>query len=251
MKNHFKHYKNKFVWIIGASEGIGKALVFKLDQLGAKLILSSRNESKLYHLGQSLSQSPHVVPFDVSNLVDFQHKANDIFQQYNLDYIVYLPAFYEPSRLNNLDFEMVAKTIDINLKSVFYLIGITLPYIKQHSELTLGITASIAGYMGLANAQPYGATKAAVINLIESFKLEYPAYGIKLINPGFVKTQLTDKNKFKMPAIISAEKAADYILRGLIAKDFEIHFPKRFTFLLKCIQKTPYWLYFKLLNKIK
>ncbi|MCF6764226.1 SDR family NAD(P)-dependent oxidoreductase [Thiotrichales bacterium 19S3-7] len=249
MKNKFKYYENKVVWIIGASAGIGKALAFELDHVGAKLILSSRSGTKLDDMGKSFKNKPLTIPFDVSNLIEFQSEANNIFKQYQLDYIIYLPAFYEPSNLSRLDFELINKTLSINLKSVFYLISIALPYMKKNPAVTLAITASVAGYMGLANAQPYGATKAGVINLVESFKAEHPTYSVKLINPGFVRTRLTDKNNFKMPFIISPGKAANYILKGLLTNKFEVHFPKKFTLLLKIIQKMPYWLYFKLLKK--
>ena len=70
-----------------------------------------------------------------------------------------------------------------------------------------------------------------------------------LINPGFVRTPLTDRNEFRMPHLITAEEAADAIAAGLEAGDFEIHFPRAFTRQLKLMRLLPYRLYFYLVRK--
>ncbi len=111
--------------------------------------------------------------------------------------------------------------------------------------------ASVAGYSGLPKALIYGPTKAALINLCESLYLDlHPrGIGVTLINPGFVDTPLTAGNKFKMPALISADAAAQAIIAGLERGVFEIHFPHRFTRWLKFLRILPYWLYMPMVGK--
>ena len=69
---------------------------------------------------------------------------------------------------------------------------------------------------------------------------------LQLIDPGFVKTPLTDQNDFAMPCLIAAEEAAARIAVGLQSDRFEITFPRRFTWLLKFTRCLPYSLYFPL-----
>ena len=68
------------------------------------------------------------------------------------------------------------------------------------------------------------------------------------ICPGFVQTPLTDKNSFNMPSRISVEDAADEIINGLRNQTTEIHFPKRFTLMLKFLSMLPAGLASKLLK---
>lgn len=242
-------FYKKNIWIIGASEGIGKAVAIALDHLGANLVLSARSHDKLIEINHDFQNEAVIVAFDVSKREAFSVAADAIFTAHEIHSILYFPGIYEPVVLSHLTDQVIDNSIDVNLRSVFTLLQCTLPYLKNHSTCQLAVAASAAGYQGLPNAQPYSATKAAVINLMESVKSEYPTYNIKLINPGFVKTRLTDKNNFDMPSLISTERAAEYILAGLLKKNFEIHFPPKFTYLLKLIRIIPYKYYFLLINK--
>ena len=98
----------------------------------------------------------------------------------------------------------------------------------------ISIVSSVAGYRGLPDAAGYCSSKAALISLAETLYFDFKRFNItiSLINPGFIKTPMTDENKFNMPMLKTAEYAADKIFKG-ITKDnvFEIHFPKSFTFL--------------------
>lgn len=85
---------------------------------------------------------------------------------------------------------------------------------------------------------------------MESLKAENPELDIRLINPSFVKTKLTDKNNFKMPALLQPEEAALSIIKGLESNKFEVHFTKKFTIILKLIAALPYKLYFKIAKKM-
>ncbi len=115
----------------------------------------------------------------------------------------------------------------------------------------LGLVASVAGYRGLPNALAYGPTKAALINLAEVLYLDlHPrGIGVSLINPGFVETPLTAQNSFHMPALMRPEDAAAAIVDGWGRGDFEIHFPKRFTRMLKALRPMPDGLYFSAIRR--
>ena len=113
-----------------------------------------------------------------------------------------------------------------NLHGVIGTVATIMPALLAQGKGALGIVASVAGYRGLPKALIYGASKAALINFTETLYLDlHPkGFGVYLINPGFVKTPLTDRNEFTMPHLITAEAAATALIAGLRAGDFEIAF---------------------------
>lgn len=245
-------YKSRHIWIIGASSGIGEALAQELSRRGASLMLSARSLDKLEALNKDLGGSHFVCPVDISDL-DSVKKCLDRFQKNHdrIDSVINLAAHYDPGSLDDLDIEKTRKLIDVNLMGMFNLVHTVLPVLKRQGSCQLALCGSVAGFKGLPNGQPYSATKAAVINLAESLKAENQGLDIKLINPGFVRTPLTDKNNFDMPMMIEPEEAAKAIADGLLKHGFEIHFPKRFTLMVKALKFLPAGLYFKIAGKIK
>jgi short-subunit dehydrogenase len=154
-----------------------------------------------------------------------------------------------------LQFDVVRaqKIIDVNLKGAINVLGCVLPILQKQQHGLIALTASVAGYRGLPNSLAYGASKAGLINLTESIQAELidMLIDVRVINPGFVKTPLTDKNKFAMPCLITPEQAAQAIVKGLATNAFEIHFPKQFSFLMKAISSLPDKLYFHLVKRFK
>lgn len=140
-----------------------------------------------------------------------------------------------------------------NLMGTMNACAVVIPKLIRAGSGGIAVVSSVAGYGGLPTSLVYGATKAALINFAETLYLDLAPRGISVyvVNPGFVRTPLTDKNEFRMPALISAEEAAREIIRGFAAGRFEIHFPKRFTLWLKFMKLLPYRyrLYFLAVHK--
>lgn len=239
------------IWIIGASAGIGEALAKDLADKGHSVALSARNEDALTQLHGTLPKGDHlVVPLDIIDLNAVQQAQTDILEQWpRIDRIVFLAGIYQPMRMGELDLEETRRILEVNLLGAFYVAETALVHRSKSGLKQIAFCASVSGYCGLPKGQPYGASKAGLINMVESLKAEHGAeLDIKLINPGFVESRLTDKNDFKMPARISAEKAAQYISKGLEKRGFEIHFPKRFTYIMKALNALPYWLYYTIMR---
>ena len=108
-------------------------------------------------------------------------------------------------------------------------------------EGRIAVVASVAGYRGLPTAAAYGMTKAGLINMAEALKPELDGHGvtIQVVNPGFVRTPLTDRNPFPMPFLMEPDAAAEAFYRGLQSNRFEIIFPRRFAYLLKVLRLLP------------
>lgn len=244
--------QGKHIWVIGASSGIGRALAVELSKRGAILALSARREGELKALNQDLGGKHHVAPLDIGNHDDVMKVTNDIATHFKtIDSIIMMAALYDPTSLDKLDIAKTRTMIDVNLMGAFNLIHAALPVLKKQGHGQLALCGSVAGYRGLPNGQPYSATKAAIINLTESLMIENPDLDIKVINPGFVRTPLTDKNDFDMPMMMEPEDAAIALANGLTRKGFEIHFPRKFTFIMKTLRILPAPLYKILARKMK
>ncbi len=224
------------IWIIGASSGIGAAVAQAYAKRGARVIVSARSEAPLRQLAQSIGAQP--VACDVGDRASLEAAADAIAAGGPLDRILHLAALYDPGLIAELDPEKAAQLVQVNLMGTFHVAQIGPRLLREGGQLAL--CGSVAGYIGLPKGQIYSATKAAVISLTESLRVERKDRDIRLISPGFVKTPMTAMNDFDMPAVISPEAAADAILRGLDRSGFEIHFPRRLTYALKLLRLLPY-----------
>lgn len=244
-------WKDKRVWIVGASTGIGEALARQLDERGSRCLLSARSADKLKTLSDDLNQAD-VFPLDITNSEQvkaaFEHMIN---QWGGVDLIVLMAGTYSEMSVDNFDIEAVKNQINVNLNGSMQVIDTVLPTLLAQGHGHLQIVSSVAGYRGLPNSLAYGPTKAALINLSEALYLELKAKGIgvSVVNPGFVDTPLTRKNTFPMPFLTTAENAAHEIIVGLEKGEFEIHFPKAFTRSLRTLRLLPYSLYFKAVSR--
>lgn len=245
-------FKDEIIWIIGASSGIGYALAVELAAQGATLALSARRKDELEKLKRQLGDKHSIYPLDVVDTELMLRTAQDIHAVNNrIDRVVFMSAAYTPMKLDALDMQVAQQMIQVNVLGAFNVVHASLPLLKKQAAGQLVLCASVAGYLGLPGGQPYSATKAAVINLAESLRAECPEkIDIKLICPGFVRTALTAKNSFAMPMIITPEKAAKAIAKGLQSRGFEIHFPKRFTLMLKFLRMLPYGLALRITSRI-
>jgi short-subunit dehydrogenase len=243
---------NETVWIIGATSGIGREIAIQLASKGTRLILSARRETELKKLQKQLGKEHIIYQMDVADGMQVKDICNKIGAlKNNIDRVIFMPALYKPDSIANMDLAFMSMMVDVNIKGAFHIIGGILPIFEKQNTGQVAICGSVAGYTGLPNGQPYSATKAAIINFTESLYAEVPGYiDVKLISPGFVDTPMTEKNIFVMPMMISAQKAASCIIKGLNQKGFEIHFPKKFTFMVKLLSILPYSLKLFLTKKM-
>lgn len=242
--------KNKHVWIIGASTGIGEALAKELHNQGATLVLSARSEDKLKNLNKQLGDKHQVIAVDAGDAKSLKDTAKKIKQ---IDSVVFLAAIYSPHSSKPKDIEFVHDMIKVNLGGAFNTVYAVLDIFEKQGYGHIALCGSVAGFRGLPYGQPYCATKAAIINYAESLKIELEPKNIKVqvINPGFVKSPLTDKNDFEMPMIMETDAAAKALAKGLSSNIFEINFPKKFTFIMKILRILPTFLYFKIARVIR
>jgi len=245
----------KTAWVTGAGRGIGKALVKQLCRGGITVYASSRTESELKNLeAETESYSGNVIsiPLDITD----REQIAKLFRRWDdgtnePDLVILNAGSHDPFAAQQFDAERCEKLLQINLLGTINCIDPVLKRFIREGSGHIAVMASVAGYRGLPTAAAYGASKAALINLCEALHLDLHETAVKLqvINPGFVRTPLTDKNNFKMPALMEPDKAAERIIQGLCSDRFEITFPRRFTYMLKLLRLLPYRWYFNLISR--
>jgi NAD(P)-dependent dehydrogenase (short-subunit alcohol dehydrogenase family) len=241
------------VWLVGASSGIGEALARELLARGARVALSARREAPLRAIAAAAPDRSLVLPMDVLDApaADAAHRA--VLERWGgLDLVVWVAGIYEPLRAFEIDLEAARRMLRVNIEGVFNGLACVVPTLLAQGRGSIAIVSSVAGYGGLPKALAYGPSKAALNNLAEALYLDlHPrGLGVHLICPGFVETPATAGNDFRMPALIPAPEAARRILAGFERGDFETHFPRRFTGVLRLLRLLPRRLYFALLRRV-
>ena len=243
-------WRGQHVWLVGASTGIGRATAALLHRRGAQVTVSARSVAAL---DSFVAEHPgaQALALDATDADALRAAAQTlVHQQGRIDLAMYCAGHYRAMTAMNFDLADAIRHQQINVVGALNLLDAVLPTLLRQSAAGapahLSLVASVAGYRGLPNALAYGPTKAALINLAEVLYLDLHARGagVSLINPGFVETPLTAQNSFHMPALITPEAAAEAIVAGWEKGEFEIHFPKRFTRLLKALRQLPDSLYF-------
>lgn len=245
------HWRGKTVWIVGASSGIGQATAAALHHQGARVVVSARNAQALAAFVAQYPGSRALV-LDATKPEAVALAAQQLLAQGPLDCVLYCAGHYHAMRADALDIADMVRHMEVNYLGALYLLEAMVPHLLARGAGHISLVGSVAGFRGLPNSLAYGPTKAALINLAETLYLDLHSRGIgvSIINPGFVSTPLTAGNHFDMPALLTPEQAATYILKGWARGDFEIHFPKRFTLWLKALRAMPNRLYFQLVRRV-
>lgn len=244
--------QNNKVLITGATSGIGYALAKKYLSEGWQVIGIGRDISKVKELMSNFRNNFDFFEIDLSDFKNLNKNFSDVLINHkNLNTIILNAGIYIPDSYENFSFKNAKQSFDINVLSIYFTIEILRKNIHLDFKHTLAIVSSVAGYRGLPKSILYGPTKAALINLCESLRVDLPKeVNIKLINPGFIKTPATSINNFKMPFLMTAEKAALIIFSRIYKKGFEISFPFPFNFMMKFGSILPYKIYFKFTDYI-
>ena len=243
----------KTIWITGGSTGIGKALAIKFSNKGWNVAISARRVELLDELSNQ-HENITAFPLDVTNKIKCNEVFNQIINKYtNLDICFFSTGTWNPKKEKDIDVEQIEEVFKVNFFGTVNSIKAVEQFFKNQKSGIITIVSSIAGYRGLPNSTGYGPSKSALNNLAESLYFDFKRFNVRvcLVSPGFIKTPMTDKNDFKMPFLKTPEYAANKIYDGLINKNnFEIHFPKVLTVMLKILSFLPSKIYFGLVGKL-
>ena len=246
----------KTIFITGASSGIGRSLSLKFANEGWKVVASARRLSLLKKLQNESFKKNSIIPVkvDITNSKLVGSKVSSIVKNHGIPDIVFLNAgTNNPNNNTIVSLEETRQIFETNFFGTLNCLLALLPHLKKKKQSQLIIMSSVAGYRGLPYAGAYCSSKSAITTFAESIYNQCKKLGItvRIVNPGFIKTPLTDKNNFEMPMIITAEHASKIIYNKIISSNkFEINCPWLFCLIMKILKLLPYNIYFKLTNHL-
>ncbi|WP_127142749.1 SDR family NAD(P)-dependent oxidoreductase [Pelagibacterium montanilacus] len=239
-------------WVLGGGSGIGAELVKQLSARGWTVAISGRRTEPLDAL--KASHGAHPYPLDVTDAEACREVTVRIASDLGrIDLVVFSVAAWDVTKPGVYEYEKFAAMMDTNVLGAMRVLDPVIGQMRRQGAGEIAIVASVAGYFGLPRAAAYSSGKAALISLAQTMRTELAPENIsvRIVCPGFVKTDLTAKNDFPMPFLMEAEDAGKRIADGLLdTKKFEIAFPLRFVLILKTIRLLPYPLFFALMSRL-
>lgn len=240
-------WSGRTYWLIGASDGLGAALAKKISAAGAGVVLSARSEDKLKALADSLPNPARVQSMDVSDNDSVVAAAKAVGP---VDGVVFLAGVYWPFGAQGWNAEQANAMADINFTGLIRVMGQVVPDMVARDRGHIVITSSLTGFRGLPGSIGYTASKAGTMSLAESMYADLRKTGVKVqvVNPGFIRTQLTDKNDFHMPFLMAPEEAAQAVFDHMESDRFKKSFPYLFSLVFRLSQFLPDWLYYRIFS---
>ncbi len=234
----------RVAWVTGASGAILSEVARRLAVAGVKVAATARSAEALQALADAHANIT-AYPADVLHKDDLWAVAARIEQELGpIDLVIAGAGMYEPFDIRNIDLDGFAKTMALNVTGVMNMVAAALPAMLARKSGHVALMGSLFGYAGWPGNGGYGASKAAVINLAESLKLELAGSGVDvtLISPGFVNTPLNASYEGKKHFVMSPQRCAKQIMRKLPKRPYEIAFPIQVALFLKMVRAAPNWL---------
>ncbi len=239
------NWQGKRYWLVGASEGLGREVAFCLSRAGAEVIVSARSEDRLKALVADLPGKASYVTVDVTDRAAVEAAAAQIG---DLDGVVYLAGVYWPMKSQEWDNEKADMMGEVNFLGASRVVGSVIKDMVAKNAGHIVLVGSLSGFRGLPGAIGYCSSKAGMMALAESMQadLRTSPINVQLVNPGFIKTRLTEKNDFNMPFIMTPEDAAKEVFEHMNTDHFKKSFPMVFSWVFRASQFMPDWMYYRI-----
>lgn len=218
------------ILITGGSSGIGAALAQELADRDVTLALTGRNEERLEEVARTCrakGADVTVAAVDVTDAQAMKAFVNDHDDARPLDLVIANAGISAGTGDGSETPEQTRRIMAVNVDGVMNTVLPVIERMRPRRSGQVGIVSSVAGFRGFPGAPAYCASKAAVKVWGESLRgwLHHDGIGVSVIMPGFVESRMTAVNKFPMPFLMSADRAAGIIRRGLEKNNGRIAFP--------------------------
>jgi len=235
------------ILITGASSGLGEALALDYAAGGVVLSLTGRDEARLRAVADEAGRRGSQVVSPTLDVTDRQRLKGWILERdaaLPVDLVIANAGISAGTRNGKESEEQSSAIMDVNLNGVLNTIYPLIPAMCTRGRGQIAIMSSLAGFRGFAGAPAYCASKAAARVYGEALRGDLLRHGVRVnvICPGFVKTPMTDVNRFYMPFLMSPERAAKIMRRGLEKDKARIAFPWRMYALVRLFAALPDWL---------
>lgn len=237
--------KDRVVLMTGASSGIGRSVAIELGREGARVALVARREDQLDDVAREVRAAGGetlVLPADVSDRDAAARTVEATLREWGqIDTVIANAGVGVTRPAHKLRIDDVETMIRVNyLGAVYVVLAALPPMVERKSGHVVGVS-SLAAYRGLPGSAGYSASKAALSAFLESMRIDLRPHGVLVttVHPGFVRTPMTDKNKFPMPFIMDVDKAARIMVQGIKAGRSEVNFPWQLAGIMKAVRRIP------------
>lgn len=191
-----QEFKNKVVWITGASSGIGKEAAFQLHKLGAKIVLSARKEADLNAIRNELGDTENVIvqPLDITRPESFESAVNRVYAHFGrVDLLFNIAGISQRSYAIETTLDVDRKIMEINYFGTIGLTKAVLPRMLAAGGGQFAVITSVTGKFGFGVRSAYAASKHALHGFFESLRIELVDRGIEvtMICPGPIQTDIS------------------------------------------------------------
>jgi short-subunit dehydrogenase len=235
------------VFITGASSGLGAALAKQYALQGHTLGLLARRRDRLHELAASLPGRHYLYVVDVQDRAELHTAALNFIELVGEVDIVIACAGISAGTLTEQtdDFAVFKAIFETNVMATVSTFEPFVPHMLKRRGGTLVGIASVAGVRGLPGAGAYSASKSAVTTYCESLRLELKPHNVEVVTiaPGFIRTEMTEKNPYHMPFLMDAEVFAVKALMAIQQKKSYVVIPWQMGIVGKLMRLLPNWLY--------
>ena len=238
------------VFITGASSGIGAALAAHYARAGAVLGLCARRLAPTQALLASLGGNGACYQVDVTDATSVRAAAADYLKRFGIPDIVIANAGVSAGTLteNSEDLSAFRRIMDTNVLGIATTFHPFLGPMLSRSAGTLVGIASVAGFRGLPGGGAYSASKSAAVTYLESLRVELHGSGVSVVTicPGYIRTPMTEQNRYRMPFLIDADDAARRFARVIAARRRFAVVPWQMALVSVALRHLPRWLFDRL-----
>lgn len=237
----------KTILITGASSGLGEALAYRYASSETNLALVGRNVVRLEKVAKECiarGAVVHTAIIDVRDADKLREFIIHIDELHPIDLVIANAGISAGTFVGENNLVASQGVFDVNLGGALNTIHPIIPRMVARKAGQIAIISSLAGILPWPGAAAYSASKAAVRYYGEALRgyLKRSGVSVSVVCPGWIHTPLVAVNRFPMPFIMSSDRAARIITRGLLRRKTRIAFPLVLYFLLRLFEAMPVFL---------
>ncbi|MDY0120907.1 MAG: SDR family NAD(P)-dependent oxidoreductase [Sulfurimonas sp.] len=240
------------ILITGASSGLGAEFARQYATKENHLILLARRQEKLQALADELAPDVASITLIVSDVRDFKELQEKIDPLKDIDMVILNAGISLGHSGEMPTIEQFKELYDVNVLANHAILELLLPKMKQRHSGTVVFISSLASLFSMPSSKVYSSSKRALNAYAEGVRYKYAPHGIEVLTllPGFIKSELTDKNDFKMPFFLETKEGVARMKKAIERKKAFYPFPRRFYYLILLFRFLPHRLRQAIIGKL-
>lgn len=240
------------IFITGASSGLGAEFARQYASPENELILLARREDKLYALRHELFESVKSIEIIIADVTAFEELQTKISHIENLDLLILNAGISLGHSGNFTPIAAFKRLYDVNMLANHAILEVLLPKMQKRQAGTIVFISSLASLFSMPSSKVYSSSKRALNAYAEGLRYMLKRDNIKVINilPGFIKSELTDKNEFVMPFLLETPEGVRRMINAINRGKEFYAFPLRFYYLIKLLNLMPVFVRDKIVQRL-